>query len=32
MEITDADFDRMEIIGDLICRIEIVDVRRQNER
>jgi hypothetical protein len=24
MEITDGDFHRMEVIGDLICRIEIV--------
>jgi hypothetical protein len=33
MEITDADFDRIEIIGDLIRHIEIVDdERRQHER
>ena len=25
MEITDGDFHRMEVIGDLACRIEIVD-------
>jgi hypothetical protein len=33
MEIKDADFDRIEIIGDLIRHIEIVDdERRQHER
>jgi len=32
MEITDADFDRIEVIGDLIRHIEIVDnERRQHE-
>jgi hypothetical protein len=25
MQITDGDFHRMEVIGDFICRIEIVD-------
>ena len=25
MEITDGDFHRVEVIGDLTCRIEIVD-------
>jgi len=25
MEITDGDFHRMEVIGDFICRIEIVN-------
>jgi hypothetical protein len=25
VEITDADFNRIEVIGDLICRIEIAD-------
>ena len=32
MEIKDADFDRIEVIGDLIRHIEIVDnERRQHE-
>ena len=32
MEITDGDFHRMEVIGDLICRIEIVDDEDDNMR
>ena len=32
MEIKDADFDRIEVIGDLIRHIEIVDTRGNNMR
>ena len=32
VEITDADFNRTEVIGDLIRHIEIVDTRGNNMR
>ena len=32
VEITDADFNRIEVIGDLIRHIEIVDTRGDNMR
>jgi hypothetical protein len=32
VEITDADFNRIEVIGDLIGHIEIVDTRGDNMR
>ena len=32
VEITDADFNRTEVIGDLIRHIEIVDTRGDNVR
>ena len=32
VEITDADFERLEVIGDLIRHIEIVDTRGDNMR
>ena len=32
LQITDADFNRIEVIGDLIRHIEIVDTRDDNMR